>query len=758
MILDDLFEQKPLPAHIKASDLPPGMRSRLTMRDVEQERPRGAYRYRVIPGTPGESPKDFLDLPGAEQYAQSVRGRVQPLEEQVSNPDIQRGMENLDALERNARNDLPVEIQNETGRPEYQIETARDKQWVINHAKEWVDAGRANDLYQYMGNSQGFEFLLRAWQKEDAYRSAQSKRVKFDPDADTTADLLGPRAVGTPRAPRYQDESQHGQKKRTDVIEAPQGAKGRTERMMAQMRARQPQAASDIEALAYELQDAEKRDAQEINKLEQEVNELETDIKSELQKRISTLTRRRGGIQQAAATDTKIDATLDQLAQVNDQQQRDINTLTRAVASMGRQSATTPVSLSVDAGSRPNAQPAASTSNIQVPTTYRSKTTTQPDTATDPYAGAVTGLIGQMQKPASVTPTDGAASMVDQPPKVDQPPAEERPKNLSKGDISQVAGVDPSQWRKKVANIEEQERDLIDRMRGAYQTARATPAAPAGAQDLVDKARNSALGRTIGPAVRRAGQALAQTGIGKKIGSEYGMAKSALGALKGALSGKNAPSPFDIDQSEWHKYGWAEPPEAPATAPSQTTAPAPAPAATTATAPAKPAAAPAASGLIVPTSYSRGRSAQQHAAITTAAQSGPSLELLKKATMSLQGGPALTASELKTVNDYRASQGMQPIPAGWKMGDPINIGGQVITSSNPQYQKIAQSMSKQGIKEQDIAEKKKPQPTNPDLWSRAKSAARSKFDVYPSAYANAWAAKWYKSKGGGWRMGKPKKK
>ena len=42
-------------------------------------------------------------------------------------------------------------------------------------------------------------------------------------------------------------------------------------------------------------------------------------------------------------------------------------------------------------------------------------------------------------------------------------------------------------------------------------------------------------------------------------------------------------------------------------------------------------------------------------------------------------------------------------------------------------------------------------PTNPGLWSRAKSLARSKFDVYPSAYANGWAAKWYKSKGGSWR-------
>ena len=46
---------------------------------------------------------------------------------------------------------------------------------------------------------------------------------------------------------------------------------------------------------------------------------------------------------------------------------------------------------------------------------------------------------------------------------------------------------------------------------------------------------------------------------------------------------------------------------------------------------------------------------------------------------------------------------------------------------------------------------KKPKPTNPSLWSRAKSLAKQKIDVYPSAYANAWAAKWYKSKGGRWR-------
>lgn len=42
-------------------------------------------------------------------------------------------------------------------------------------------------------------------------------------------------------------------------------------------------------------------------------------------------------------------------------------------------------------------------------------------------------------------------------------------------------------------------------------------------------------------------------------------------------------------------------------------------------------------------------------------------------------------------------------------------------------------------------------PTDKELWSRAKTEAKKKFDVYPSAYANAWAAKWYKEKGGGWR-------
>ena len=66
-----------------------------------------------------------------------------------------------------------------------------------------------------------------------------------------------------------------------------------------------------------------------------------------------------------------------------------------------------------------------------------------------------------------------------------------------------------------------------------------------------------------------------------------------------------------------------------------------------------------------------------------------------------------------------------------RQGDPINVKS-----------KVNENM-------EQLDEKNKP--TNPELWSRAIAQAKSKFDVYPSAYANGWASKWYKEKGGGWK-------
>jgi len=49
-------------------------------------------------------------------------------------------------------------------------------------------------------------------------------------------------------------------------------------------------------------------------------------------------------------------------------------------------------------------------------------------------------------------------------------------------------------------------------------------------------------------------------------------------------------------------------------------------------------------------------------------------------------------------------------------------------------------------------------PTNPELWSKCKASAKSKYDVWPSAYACGYAAKKYKAEGGKWKKEKKKKK
>ena len=41
-----------------------------------------------------------------------------------------------------------------------------------------------------------------------------------------------------------------------------------------------------------------------------------------------------------------------------------------------------------------------------------------------------------------------------------------------------------------------------------------------------------------------------------------------------------------------------------------------------------------------------------------------------------------------------------------------------------------------------------PKPKNPALYAGVKAAAKRKFKVYPSAYANAWLVREYKKRGG----------
>ncbi len=85
-----------------------------------------------------------------------------------------------------------------------------------------------------------------------------------------------------------------------------------------------------------------------------------------------------------------------------------------------------------------------------------------------------------------------------------------------------------------------------------------------------------------------------------------------------------------------------------------------------------------------------------------------------------------------------------------KAGDSKK-GGEQSKGQKPTLVKTKANEMKLSLEEKLNLFLEKNTPTDPEKWSYAKSQAKQKFDVYPSAYANGWAAKKYKELGGGWK-------
>ena len=95
-----------------------------------------------------------------------------------------------------------------------------------------------------------------------------------------------------------------------------------------------------------------------------------------------------------------------------------------------------------------------------------------------------------------------------------------------------------------------------------------------------------------------------------------------------------------------------------------------------------------------------------------------------------------------------------PCWTGYKQVGMKKKGSKMVPNCVPTNESVSPLVQRvleryQGEKDlQQLEEENKP--TNPKLWAKWKAKAKAKFDVYPSAYANGWAAKGYKSEGGGW--------
>ena len=104
----------------------------------------------------------------------------------------------------------------------------------------------------------------------------------------------------------------------------------------------------------------------------------------------------------------------------------------------------------------------------------------------------------------------------------------------------------------------------------------------------------------------------------------------------------------------------------------------------------------------------------------------------------------------KFVKRKRAAQskaGRGKKGSGGKGKKPINVD----TGINEQYKSVSQILGEAREINEFMELLEKNAPKNKKAWSACIAQAKAKFDVYPSAYANAWAAKCYKKKGGKWK-------
>jgi hypothetical protein len=74
-----------------------------------------------------------------------------------------------------------------------------------------------------------------------------------------------------------------------------------------------------------------------------------------------------------------------------------------------------------------------------------------------------------------------------------------------------------------------------------------------------------------------------------------------------------------------------------------------------------------------------------------------------------------------------------------------------IASAIRRKRRAESTQTRDGKKPIYVSTEKAAVPTDAALYARVKAEAKAKFDVYPSAYANAWLVREYKKRGGGYR-------
>lgn len=275
------------------------------------------------------------------------------------------------------------------GTAKYRISAPQDKKWFLNMFQGYVKTGQQARFLDLMGTRDGFERLL------DRFAEAHST----------------PQQQGGAKSPRRQQNESEIQKKRADEVltEKTQDEEesARTRRMLDTIRAKYPMAQSDMEAMAYAFRDSEKRDRADIEKLEKETDNIEKDVKAELEKRLSSLGGIRGragdALKQVQATNDKQQEIINKLIQIDTAQSQQLDDLATSVGQPGTERVPStvrvrPTTATVTAPATPAPVVTAPDSE---PTGEPTATTAQDDEVFD---------IGQFRTPGTAEPGSSAVA------------------------------------------------------------------------------------------------------------------------------------------------------------------------------------------------------------------------------------------------------------------------------------------------------------------------------------------------------------
>jgi hypothetical protein len=266
---------------------------------------------------PGETDKPYEKTLGEQSYEGSPRAI---------------GIAHVGLIDKKKDSDEPVTISFGPNGPAWDIPGRINKKWFLNVWQSYKRVGREEQFLELMGTPEGFKKILVRYvrDKAKAQRDTLLGTQKKSPENESVNEL------------------DNNAKKDDDVVNA------RTQRMLRQLRIQNPQAQSDLEALAYSFIDGQRKDREDIEKLEKETDNIEQNVKNDLQKRINTITAQRGRItdrlNQVQNTNKDQDNLLNQLSQIDRQQQQALDALKKTTQGKDEQPAQSAVANLPDTG------------------------------------------------------------------------------------------------------------------------------------------------------------------------------------------------------------------------------------------------------------------------------------------------------------------------------------------------------------------------------------------------------------------------